>query len=185
MNNLVIPVSSVKITDQKLIEALLPNDSYKLRDIGQGYFEVLAVGVVCATVVVKDGGIFFQFAQGTDYQAFWGAFLKRELLLKHPELDPDRIQWIVVFPLCDAWSYSGSPKETKEAALQNLAPITFGKPGAMLVGFKASEWPCLVLKVDHRFEITGTWECSTVGADDQGEKIFSFTNLENFVKNEE
>jgi hypothetical protein len=78
MNSLNIPVSQVKITNQKIIESLLPEGMYYVRTRGV-HFEVLAAGVVCATVTVEDGQLHFQFAE-QGYLGFLGSELKKLLV---------------------------------------------------------------------------------------------------------
>ena len=87
MNSLSIPFSRVKITSQKIIESLLPEGMYYVRTRGV-HFEVLAVGVVCATVIVEDELLHFQFAE-QGYLGFWGSELKKLLVQKYPELDKE------------------------------------------------------------------------------------------------
>lgn len=89
MNSLSLPISRVKITSQKIIESLLPEGMYYVRTRGV-HFEVLAAGIVCATVTVEDEQLHFQFAE-QGYLGFWGSELKKLLVQKYPDLDSDRI----------------------------------------------------------------------------------------------
>lgn len=184
MKNLKVKVAKVPVSDLMRLEALMPTREFKVWDLSENRYMVLVEKMVVAIVNVVDGEFAFDFAE-KDYSGFLADRLREGMLLLNPELDPDRVLWVVVFPWYDAWSYCGSPKATREAALQNLVRATFSKPGAMLVEFKASEWPCQALKVDKCYEITGTLKWAEVGSEDLGEKIFLFTTLENFVKNEE
>ncbi len=185
MKNLKIKVQSVPVSDSLRLEALMPTLEFRVWEVAENQYEIRVEKMVCATVNVVDGEFDFDFAE-EGYPGFWANRLVEGMLLLNPELDPDRPLWIVVYPWKDSWSYFGSPKATKEAALENIVPSTFLKPGAMLVEFKASEWPGIALKVDQSFELVkASGEPYRINWIDQGEKIFRFTPLENFVTNEE
>lgn len=181
MKSLKVKVKDVPVSDLLRLEALLPTGEFKVWNVGENQYEIRVEKMVCATVKVVDGEFEFDFAQ-RGYPGLWADRLREGMLLLNPQLDHDRVLWIVVFPWCGDWSYSASPSKTKEAALQNISPITFGKPGAMLVGFKASGWPCQALKAVHSFEIVGTYVNYIVGTEDQGEMVFEFTLFEKFIK---
>lgn len=184
MKNLKVKVRNIPITDLMRLDALMPTREFKVWAVAENVFQIRIEKMICTTVEVVDGEFVFDFAT-EGYPGYWADRLREGMLLLNPELDPDRILWIVVFPWYDAWSYAGSPKSTKEGALENLV-TAFSKPGAMLVGFKASEWPCQILKVDRSFAVRGgSKDDYNVSLNDEGEKLFRFTALENFVKNEE
>ena len=153
MNSLNIPVSQVKITNQKIIESLLPEGICYVRTVGV-HFEVLVAGVVCATVTVEDGQLHFQFGE-RDYPGFWGSELKKLLVQKYPDLDLDRIVWQIFY----RWGINFSSPDgfgTKEEALATLKQYQVNM-GAYLCSLKAkfigqrSFWTETTYPIDRNF----------------------------------
>lgn len=93
------------------------------------------------------------------------------------------LYWLVVYPSNEGqWSYYGSPTETREEAIEGLDIQVVKATGAMLIAFKAQEWPCLVLKYDQSYAVRGQLPSVTVDTDDMGEGSVPFTNLETYFK---
>jgi len=155
MNSLSIPISQVKITNQKIIESLLPEGICYVRTVGV-HFEVLVAGVVCATVTVEDEQLHFQFGE-RDYPGFWGSKLKKLLVQKFPRSDSDRTVWQIFYRWEGAFSFPPDGHfGTKEEALASLKRYQVNL-GAYLCSFKAkfigheSFWTETAYRVDKNF----------------------------------
>ena len=159
-----IIVSALGIFSAFVVEGFGPE--YEIR-IGRG-------GEVIATASVVEGKPVFETKSTSNGQQFAALMIRQ-----YPKSDPERLLWLVVFPWYDGqWSYFGSPTESKEEAVEGLDVQMVKNDGARLVAFKASEWPCLVLKYDKSFVVQGQLPSVIVDSEDMGEGLVSFTNLE-------
>ncbi len=155
MNSLNIPVSQVKITNQKIIESLLPENPYWLRGSDPD-FDVLVGGMVCANISVRNGQLNFLFAE-QGYPGLWGSELKKLLVQKYPELDSDMIVWQIFYRWEGAFSFFPDDHfGTKEEALANLKQYQVNL-GACLCSFKAkfirqnSFWTETAYRIDRNY----------------------------------
>jgi len=154
MNSLNIPVSQVKITNQKIIESLLPENPYWLRGSDPD-FDILVGGMVCANISVRNGQLNFLFAE-QGYPGLWGSELKKLLVQKYPELDQERIVWQIFWCFAGAYSAAIHYYETKEQALASLTQFQVNQ-GAYLCSLKAkfvgqnSFWTETAYRIDQNF----------------------------------
>ena len=135
-------------------------------------FVVFVGSAQVASVVAGDNGFDFLFE---DRRESWR--LKDELEKLYFS---NTIKWLLVFPSHEKkWGYVGTPVDTKDLALANVSPVVM-KRGALLVGFRASEWASMQnsLSYLHSFQVRGTVESPTLDETDMGGAMIEFTTLE-------
>ncbi len=135
-------------------------------------FLVFVGSALVASVVAGENGFEFLFEDRRESRR-----LKDELEKLYFS---NSIKWLLVFPSHEKkWGYVGTPADTKELALENVVPTVI-KQGAMLVGFRASEWAKMQnsLSYLHSFQVHGTVESPTLDETDMGDAMIEFTTLE-------
>lgn len=166
--------------EQKLKRYLPPDYVVKKVEVAKGEPEKFEIKAYfnselndVATAVVNGEEFKIEFSE----EAFSISYFNSWMISRYPEIDPDRLLWLVVYRWGHKYTYLGKPFANSGLALKKIPPSAFDKEGSYLVAFKASEWPCKALKVDQSYSIKGDLEFHETG-ENEGEKIFLFTGDE-------
>lgn len=180
MKKLILPFSSILDTNFQKLKRCIPPDYVVETTVGDPLkFNILAYfnqeKQMVATATVVEGSFEFDFSE----EAFSATYFNQWMTVMYPEIDPDRLIWLVVFKMFGHYVRLGEPEKNAELALKKMVYSVFINPGAYLVALKASEWPGVgAVKVEKSYLITGIGPKNYKTGDDEGEKIFRFTNEE-------
>jgi len=161
-------------TAYERLERGLP-PGYKAEVIGHNSEQpeafLIFLGSSEVAIAKVDGKSFvFEFSEEEHSAAFFG----KSLVFTYPEIDPNRLLWLIIYPHLGAYTYVCEPKPSSSLAIEAALPGFYKGEGTYLVAFKASEWPSMLLKVDKSYLVTK----SGVTGQDEGEKAFLLTNDE-------